>query len=296
MELKLLRFLCYFDVFNHPLSVRELKALSHEEDEKKIHDTLETLIEKGVVFRQDDLYGIRETISEQISIRNEKEDRAQSYYQKLPRYLRLIKAFPFVRGVAISGSLSKNVMPEDGDIDYFIITAANRLWVCRTLLVLFKKVFLLNSRKYFCLNYFVDENNLEIIDKNIFTAIEVKSLITVYNSALMNEVKQKNNWTQEFVPGQLSHSKLLPLEPKKGFTFKKIPESFFFGGFGDRIDLFFMKKTYKRWQQKFKNFDADKFELTMRTNRGVSKHHPRDFQSKVLQEYQTRIDNFEPTK
>ncbi len=293
MELKLLRFLCYFDVFNHPLSVDELKALAHEEDDQVIHTALDSLLEKGDIFCQDKLYGIRETITEQIQIRTEKENRAQSYYVKLPRYLRLIKAFPFVRGVAISGSLSKNVMPEDGDIDYFIITAANRLWICRTLLILFKKVFLLNSRKYFCLNYFVDENNLEIIDKNMFTAIEIKSLITVYNSELLTQTQQQNAWTQEFVPGELSHSKLLPLEPAKSFSLKKIPELFFFGSFGDRIDLFFMKKTYKRWQKKFQNFDTAKFELTMRTNRGVSKHHPRDFQSKVLKEYQARIDKFE---
>ncbi len=291
MELKLLRLLCYFDVFNHPLSLIELQELA-QEDSEGIRTTLQTLVDKQVIFSQDEFYGIRETISEQISIRKEKEDRAKGYYHKLPRYLRLIKSFPFVRGVAISGSLSKNVMPEDGDIDYFIITAANRLWVCRTLLILFKKIFLLNSRKYFCLNYFVDENNLEIIDKNMFTAIEIKSLITVYNSILLNEVQQQNAWTESFVVGQFSHTRLRPLEPKKGFSFKKVPEFFFLGALGDRIDLFFMKRTYKRWQNKFQNFDADKFELTMRTNRGVSKHHPRDFQSKVLGEYQTRIDTF----
>lgn len=295
MELMLLRLLCYFDVFNHPLSLKELEALTHEESED-LQNALQLLVDKQAIFSQDHFYGIRETIAEQISLRKEKEDRAQGYYHKLPRYLRLIKSFPFVRGVAISGSLSKNVMPEDGDIDYFIITAADRLWVCRTLLILFKKIFLLNSRKYFCLNYFVDENNLEIIDKNMFTAIEIKSLITVYNSHLLEQVHQQNGWTEAFVVGQFSHTRLTPLEPKKGFSFKKVPEFFFFGAFGDRMDLFFMKRTYKRWQKKFQNFDADTFELTMRTNRGVSKHHPRDFQSRVLGEYQTRIDTFVRTQ
>ncbi len=99
-------------------------------------------------------------------------------------------------------------MHEDGDIDFFIITKADRLWICRTLLVLYKKVFLLNSRKYFCVNYFVDENNLKIKDKNMFTAIEVKHLLSVYNPELIGHFKEINNWTNEFIPGSLNRPKL----------------------------------------------------------------------------------------
>jgi len=288
MKSEILRLLCYFDVFNHPLSRKELEVLVGSEKESAVQSTLEQLLSDRAIYSSEEYFGIHESIVNQVQMRKEKEQRAQKYYQKLPKYLRIIKSFPFVRGVAISGSLSKNVMHEDGDIDYFIVTAPGRLWISRTLLVLFKKVFLLNSRKYFCVNYFVDEENLEIADKNIFTAIEVNYLIPAYNSALFEDFKTKNSWTNNFLTGGCPESAIKAVEPKKGM--KKILELFFYGGWGDRVDLFFMKRTYKRWQKKFKGFDAKKFELTMRTNRGVSKHHPRDFQSKVLREYETRLN------
>ena len=46
----------------------------------------------------------------------------------------LLIRFPFVKGIAISGSLSKNFADEDSDIDLFIVTAKNRLWIARTLM------------------------------------------------------------------------------------------------------------------------------------------------------------------
>ena len=85
--------------------------------------------------------------------------------------------FPFVRGVFLSGSISKGFMSESDDIDYFIITAPGRLWLTRTLLILFKKIFLFNSFRNFCLNYFIDSENLYIPEHNRYTATEIVFLI-----------------------------------------------------------------------------------------------------------------------
>src|SRR4029453_8923510 len=96
----------------------------------------------------------------------------------------LIASFPYVRCVCISGSLSKKYFDDTTDIDFFVITKPGRLWVCRTFLILFKKLFLLNSKKYFCINYFIDSDNLEIPDQNIFTATELTTLIPMHDYEL----------------------------------------------------------------------------------------------------------------
>lgn len=238
-------------------------------------------------FNQGDFYSVKPEIEEQIKIRKEKEEKASLYFKKLPFYARLIRSFPFVKGIAISGSLSKNVMHEDGDIDYFVITDRGRLWICRTFLVAFKKIFLLNSRKYFCVNYFVDEDNLRIPDENIFTAMEINYLLPVYNKALILEFREANAWSYEYVH-PFDH--YLDVKEVKGKSWiGRFIQFLLKGKMGDRLDLYFMKVTYKRWEKKFKHFDAATFDLTMRTNRGVSKHHPRNFQKKVLREYETRL-------
>ena len=97
---------------------------------------------------------------------------------------RSIKRFPFVRAVFLSGELSKNISSDDGDIDFMIVTEKNRLWICRTLLTFFKKIFLFNQKKYLCINYFVDEEHLHLPKKNIFTATEIAHVKPLFNFIL----------------------------------------------------------------------------------------------------------------
>jgi len=293
LQKQLLKALCYFDIFEHPLKADELLNFSGNEnslDEVKRH--LQKSQEEGKVFSHRGYFSIRREIAQLTNERLKKEASAKAYFKKLPFFVGIIKKFPFVRGIAISGSLSKHVMHENGDIDYFIITAEGRLWICRTLLVLFKKIFLLNSKKYFCLNYFVDEKNLEIIDKNIFTAMELIHLMPVYNQPIWEKVKANNSWVEEYFPNFKPPKKFNPI-PKKTNQINLI-EKFFPDRYGDYIDLFLMKYTYRHWSKKFKHFDSKTLELTMRSNRGVSKHHPQDFQSRVLEEFEKRWCVFSP--
>lgn len=288
LKTKILKSLSYFDIFKHPLEKEELVNLCTENgSDQGVNSVLSKLVDEETCFTIDEYYSLNEDIASLVETRKRNQLEAEKYFKKLPFYVKLIRSFPFVRGVAISGSLSKNIMFDDGDIDYFIITAPGRLWISRTLMIFFKKVFLLNSRKYFCVNYFVDENNLKIVDENIFTAIEIIYLLPVYNQPLLKKFKNANDWTNQYFPN-FRHP--IALDPVNGQgRLKHFFEWFFKGKFGDRVDLFFMKLTYKRWTKKFKHFDAPKFELTMRTNRGISKHHPQDFQNKVLKEYSQRL-------
>lgn len=288
LKTAILRSISYFDIFNHPLRKGEIMNLCNVKERHDVfEDALGHLIKEEKCFEENGYYSLQKDFIQSIELRKEKEKRAQGYFAKLPFYANIIKSFPFVKALAISGSLSKNVMHEDGDIDYFVITSAGRLWICRTLLILFKKIFLLNSRKYFCVNYFIDENNLEITDENIFTAIELAYLIPVYNPGLIQKMKDKNKWTGTYFPSFEHFITVDAVENKT--SVKKWVEKLFQNSLADRIDLFFMKLTYKRWKRKFPHFSNSKFELTMRTNRGVSKHHPQDFQNKVLKEFQSRM-------
>jgi hypothetical protein len=249
---------------------------------------LNNLVDEKKCCVRDEFYSLSPDITKYLEARLLKEEHAKHFFKKLPFYTKLIKSFPFVRAIAISGSLSKNIMYDDDDIDYFIVTAPNRLWISRTLLILFKKVFLLNSKKYFCVNYFVDENNLKIVDENIFTAIEITYLLPVYNRSLIDELKEANSWTKQYFPNFKHPIEIQAITGKnylKGFI-----EWILGGWLGNRIDLFFMMLTYKKWISKFRHFDATKFALTMRTNRGISKHHPQDFQNRVLKEYNIRLN------
>src|SRR5579859_7049866 len=115
----------------------------------------------------------------------------------------LLARFPFVKGIAISGSLSKNFADEDSDIDLFIIAAKNRLWIARTLMHCFKKLaFLVKREHYFCMNYYIDEEELQIREKNIYTAIEIATLMPVNGDTTFEQFYMSNNWTRNYLPNK----------------------------------------------------------------------------------------------
>ncbi len=277
----ILDVLVYFTTFQHPLNIEEIQNnCVNKYSTEKVQNALTKLIEKELVFEYNSYYTLSSLVSEWVINRIEKEYWANQLLNQSDFYIKIIKSMPFVRAVAISGSVSKGVAHDKGDLDYFIITEKNRLWLSRTLLILFKKLFLLNSRRYFCVNYFLDMENLQVPDKNIFTATEIAYLIPVYNKQLIEEFQTKNNWFKAYYP-DFDH----PIKRKihsSSRMLKKALELPFYGKLGHLLDTLFMKLTIKRWDRKFADFDREKFELTMRSQKGVSKHHPRDFQNRVL--------------
>ena len=290
---KVLLPLLYFEIFRYPLSLEEVAQ--YKPDEKlslaTVEKTLLELVTKGWVFKIENYY-LTQNEPDWVVQRRANNQRAEKYLKKAHFMTRLIRRFPFVRAVLVSGSLSKGVMTADGDIDYFIITQPNRLWVARTTLVLFKKLVLLNSHKYFCVNYFIDEQNLEIEEQNQFTATEVATLLPLYSSAHYQQFYAANRWIKKYYPsfpprtvnGKLSsrHSKL-----------QKSLEILLRGKWGDRLDRWFMKRTITYWNRKFKRMDPEQFAVALKSRNYVSKHHPQNFQNKVLKAFADSIERFE---
>lgn len=288
-----LRTVLYFDLFNHPLKSNEIRdfcqqaAATRDEINTAIHD----LCSAKLLGELEGFYFIagRELLT---GIRKERNARAEKYMAKARRYSRLISRFPFVRGVAISGSLSKGTVDRDGDVDYFIITEPKRLWICRTLLIFFKKTFLLNSRKYFCVNYFIDTHDLLIPDMNLFTATEIAFVHPMFGGGCFERFRDSNEWVNDFYPNRPNEDNRNILHAESGI-FKRVMEKSLGGKLGEKLDVYFFHLTLKRWKKKFGNVDESQFDLNFRSRRNVSKHHPQGFQYKVMNRLSERIAEFE---
>ena len=285
--------LLYFEIFSYPLTVDEILHFCQDKNcrPEALKKSLHEGVKKGYIFQHEQFF-LCQNKPEWVKRRKEHNHRASRYLSRAYKMAQLIRRFPYVRAVFLSGALSKNVMPKDGDIDYFIVTKAGRLWISRTLLVLFKKIFLLNSHKYFCVNYFVDEEHLEIEEKNLFTAMETVTLVPLHNPTIYRSFYAVNDWAQQYFPNAPMRSIEKTIPVKKSYIQDAI-ESLLNGKRGDRIDLYCMRTTLGHWQKKFRNFDPDKFENALKSRSYVSKHHPQDFQTKVLTAYAERIQAFE---
>lgn len=276
-----LKPLLYFSLFKYPLTTEEIFAFSGCESPENTKQQLQELVDTNVVYKIDGFYSLVNDAS-LVTRRLEGNEGAKNIFSKADRMSRLISKFPFVEGVGISGALSKGFFDKDGDIDFFIITSPGRLWVARTLLILFKKIFLLNSKKYFCVNYFVSENALEIQEKNVFTATELVTLIPMYGNGSFHSFYDTNNWAYSRFPNQDFGKGLNTLKPIEKTGLTRFIEKVLTSKLGDRIDRYFHRLTYKKWKVKFKDLNRDDFEVAMKSTKDISKHHPQNFQQKVI--------------
>lgn len=289
----IIKVLVYFDLFQYPLKMEEIKRFFATNNVS--FESLETAIKElerlDFVYHLNGFYTLHNQ-PELVERRLLGNERAKEMMKKVPFYSRLIASFPFVRCISLSGSLSKNYVEEDGDIDYFIITEVNRLWLCRTLLVLFKKIFLFNSHKYFCVNYFIDQIHLEIEEQNVYTAVEVATLLPTYNAPLFEKFQAHNPWVQSYFPNITTNTPTYidaPLFPR----LKKAIEWLFSGRLGDKLDDWLLKRTFQHWQEKFSDFDPDQFGIALKSKKHTSKHHPNNFQKRVLDAYTEKVKSWQ---
>lgn len=280
-KLTLLKPILYFSLFKYPLTEEEIYAFSDASSREHLKDSLDDLVRKKVIYKIDQFY-LLENDKNLITRRLKGNKMAAEIQKKAANRARFISRFPYVEGVGISGSLSKGYFDDDGDIDFFIITKAKRLWIARTLLVLYKKIFLLNSRKYFCVNYFISESALEIDEKNRFTATELATLMPMFGNGSFHRFYQENDWVKEMLPNKTPKQSLANLLPLQKPLITRVSEKIFNTKFGDSLDSFFMRITYKKWKVKFLDSDPDRFNIAFKSTQNISKHHPNDFQKKVI--------------
>ena len=285
----LLKPILYFSLFKYPLTEEEIFNFSKAESKEQIKLDLMELVNDNIIYKIDDFY-LTENNETLIKRRLEGNKMAKNIYQKALTVSRLISKFPYVEGVGISGSLSKGYYDDDGDIDFFIITSPKRLWIARTFLILYKKLFLLNSRKYFCVNYFISSNALEIEEKNIFTATELTTLLPMFGNGSFHKFYDKNKWVESYLPNKTVTDGLSKLNLVKKPTITKITEYFLDSKMGDWLDAVFLRITYHKWKIKFNHLEERQFNVAMKSTKNISKHHPLNFQRKVIDRLNNRYD------
>lgn len=290
LKKNILATLAYFDMFDYPLTYNEIFLfLERKCGEADLKKTINYLVACKLVFQFDQFYALKNDPF-MIVRRKKGNKKALELLEKAKEVGELLIKFPYVRGIGISGSLSKNFADENSDIDLFIITKKNRLWIARTLMHIFKKLtFLVNKQHHYCMNYYIDEEQLEIIEKNIYTAIEVATLIPLQGDQVFANFYSANAWTARYLP-----NKLMRISSAKSLDhsfLKRFGEHLFNNTFGNWIEKQLMVITAKRWNQKTvqKKLNSKGNIMGMSANRHFAKPDPKNFQLKLIERYQSKL-------
>jgi len=288
----ILSTLLYYEIFDHPLSMHELYYLFPRNSFSKsaLREALESLTTEGVLRYRDGFYMLSHNNENLTATRLDRQHRASRRRMIANFMAHIIKRFPFVRGVFISGDLSKGVANPKSDIDYVIVTAPGRLWICRTLLVLFKKIFLLNKKKYFCLNYYLDTEHLTLSERNYYVATEVAHLKPLFNFPLYLEYMNANRWIREYFPNY----RVFALNTNKGNNrssiLQKIFELPFAGPWAETLDVALMNKMKHVWKHRYPQYDDAAREKIFLCSRHESRAFIGNFADKVLTLYQDKLN------
>jgi hypothetical protein len=214
---------------------------------------------------------------------------AKSRLKKARQIAKFLGNFPFVESVFISGSLSKNFTLPNGDLDFFIVTASDRLWIARSLMHIFKKfTFLFKAEHSFCMNYYLSLDMLNVSHKNLFTATELATLKPAFIQKGWEELYHHNvDWVNAFLPNILD--KIDPVNNlHRKSVLSRVIESVLNIGGGKALNMFCFKATQKKWINKWKRkgFNVEICKKSIGYHYNTPLNYPINFPDKIISSYE----------
>ena len=199
--------LAYADVFDYPLTVHEVYR--YLASTKTSLEHLNQTLANETLFSKIDEYFTLRGREQIVEIRKRRAKIAARLWGKATRYGRIMAMLPFVRMVAVTGSLAMNNTDEGKDIDYMIVTAPGHLWTCRALSLLVVRFAKLEGI-HLCPNYLVTTNSLELKEHSLYVAHELAQMIPLSGWEVYSEIRRLNDWLVDYLPNALIAPEMPP--------------------------------------------------------------------------------------
>lgn len=210
VESAVLRTVAYSDVFDFPLRLDEIHRYlaGTRATRGQVREAVERLVPRHLFFAEG-LVGLAQR-PELIAVRQRRESAARASWPRAVAYGRRIAGLPFVRMVAITGSLAVGNMASAGDADYLIVTEAGRVWLARALVIQLVRAARLRGA-VLCPNFLLSESALSLQERNLYVARELTQMVPVAGVAIYREMRSANSWTDELLPNASGPPR--PLDP-----------------------------------------------------------------------------------
>jgi hypothetical protein len=192
--------------------------------------------------------------------------------------VKVLSVIPWVKLIGVTGSVAAFNAKDDSDIDFFIISARNRLWLTRFFTVLILKAIgrYRTNEDYtgkVCPNIYIDEQNLSWPKnkRNLFIAQEIIMMHPVLNrsNTYFNFIKA-NQWIFEYFR---NFNISFPVKTEKEFMHSQIINSV--ENMSRKLQIWYMKKK----------------KTSEITERGIIHFNREDWTNKILIKYEEIVKN-----
>jgi hypothetical protein len=246
----ILRTVAYADVFDYPLTPIELHRYlaGAPASPGELAAPLTSELGRGGRLSYMDGYFCLHGREGLVELRRERAERSARLLPRAIAYGRLLAALPFVRLVALTGSLAVGNSAAAGDIDYLVVTAPGRVWLCRGLAVLLVR-WAAGWGDRLCPNYFLAENSLRIEPQDLYRAHELAQMAPLSGRSTYARMRLENSWSLAFLPNSAGPPPSTPQEEPRlsGAAGRRYLETALGGGLGDRLERWEMRRKIRRF-------------------------------------------------
>ncbi len=285
----ILRAVLYADMFDHALSARELYHLLDAPDISQtcFEEGLQRLQEEGALLTCEGRWMLagREGV---VEVWRRRQGHSARKWRAALRYSAWIRCLPFVRMVAVTGTLAVQSAEAGDDIDLFLITVPGRVWLARAMTIAIVRWARLFGETL-CPNYLIASDALAMAERNPYSARELAQMQPLYGADWYAALCAQNRWVLEYLPNALADyaERSLPLDRVAApLRACKHAGEWLLGG---RLG-----KTLDRWEMQRKVAKLLK-ERTPKAPREASfspaqcKGHFEGHATRILQRYQERV-------
>ena len=169
-----------------------------------------------------DYFSINSELLEWVNFDIKKEKKLSSDTEKqekiLNKYWFLYKHIPFLDSIYVCNSLSFKSIHEDSDIDLFIVTKNDRIFLAKLFIWIFFKIFWMygtHQKDKFCIWFYVTKDNQDLYPISIFPidlylAYWIAHLQPLYSENWNFDIYKENIWVKEIIPNyNMDYQKLL---------------------------------------------------------------------------------------
>lgn len=198
----ILHAVIYADLFDYPLTCEEIHRYlpRHRLSLTAVEEQIAHSPQLGQCLSSLPPYWFLEGRTHLVALRHEREAYSRELWPLAWHHARTMAAMPFVRLVALTGSLTmNNVTNAHDDVDFLIVAAQGRVWLARALVIL---VVHLAHRAglELCPNYVLSEHSLQLGEPSFFTAHELAQIVPLYGRNTYQRLLDCNRWMAEFLP------------------------------------------------------------------------------------------------
>jgi hypothetical protein len=276
------RLTLYHDIFHHPLTVEELAALCGPQTPAAIA----AAVARGALESDGRLVWRRGRAGD-CERRRKRSEAAERLWSRARASARVLGTLPFVRGVLVTGSMSKRSAAEGGDIDFLLLVEPGRVWTTKALIQGVRRALPEWARAASCANYLLSTDALAVTPQTMYTAVELATAIPMANPEACVALVDANPWVRRFVPGiawsRARCALAAPLPPKLPLSEALVPRAL--EGPAERWVTGF-------WDRRYAWLSQAERERRFRRGAGVATNHLHDFSRWVEEEFATRLNSF----